>query len=88
MTLANKYGIRMAENPALPQRIAQTGETESNRIEVASMFDPGEDRYVVHVYVTAADDVRRKLPMTDNLADSEREAFAKGWAHVDAFFES
>jgi hypothetical protein len=88
MTLANKYGIKMAENQGLPQRHAQVGETEGNRIEVACLFHPGEDRYVTHVYITAADDIRRKLPMTDNLADSEREAFAKGWAHVDAFFQS
>ena len=88
MTLAGKYGIRMSDNPALPQRKIQLGEIDSNRIEVATLFHPGEDRYIVHAYITAADDVRRKLPMTDNLADTEREAFGKGWAHVDAFFAS
>lgn len=88
VSLASRFSIQQAQDAAATIRSAQTGSFNGNRIEVVTGYDAGEDRYAVHAYITAADDVRRKLPMVDNLVDTERDGFSKGWAAVADFFES
>ncbi len=86
MSLAQKYAIRQQPEIAVAVRSAQAGWFNGNQIDVVTGYDAGEDRYAVHVYITAVDGVRRKLPMVDHYVDSEREGFAKGWSDVEAFF--
>jgi hypothetical protein len=64
------------------------GSFKGNEIEVVTAYVGADDRYAVHAYITAGDGLRRKLPMVDNLADSEREGLGKGWSAIDAFFSS
>jgi len=86
MPLAQKYAIRQQPEARLVPRSGQSGWFNGNHIDVVTGYDAGEDRFAVHAYITAVDGVRRKLPMVENLADSERDGFAKGWAAIDAFF--
>ena len=88
ISIASRFSIQQAQGFAATVRSAQTGSFNGNRIEVVTGYDAGEDLYAVHAYITAADGVRRKLPMVDNYVDTEREGFAKGWNAVAAFFES
>ena len=87
VSIASQFAIQQAQGSAATVRSAQTGSFNGNLIEVVTGYDAGEDRYAVHAYITAADGVRRKLPMVDNHADTEREGFARGWDAVAAFFE-
>lgn len=86
MAIAQKYSIRQQPDAAVALRSAQSGWFNGNHIDVVTGYDAGEDKFAVHVYITAVDGVRRKLPMVDHYVDSEREGFSKGWADVDAFF--
>jgi len=86
MALAQKYAIRQQPDTAVAIRSAQSGWFNGNHIDVVTGYDAGADRYAVHVYITAVDGIRRKLPMVESYADSERDGFAKGWSDIEAFF--
>ncbi|MCZ2495424.1 hypothetical protein GN316_01525 [Xylophilus sp. Kf1] len=89
VSIPQRFSIQQAQGAAATTvRSMQIGSYQGNQIEVVTGYDAGEDRYAVHAYITAADGVRRKLPMVDHYEDGEREGFARGWNAVAAFFES
>lgn len=81
--LAEKFGIKQADDSLVPQRRVQIGAHGDIEFEVAVAYSASSDSFAAHAYVLNAQRQKTRLGVEPLYADDERSAFIRAWTLID-----